>query len=185
MNIYWSTLHIPEPPTQKDLGQQEKDVAAAPRTTPKFIRPAPKSKGKPRRCCLQGWSGSRRADGKGDREAAPSAIKENGIAERQGQAPSMQSVAHQACWKVNGQAEKALLAEGFPASVVTNVACSRLSLNMGRHRYCLRCCRPCRKTELTATSGNAGLQCATPACTSLARHESDIFLRATLSLFTL
>ena len=113
---YWRTLPIPEPTAQKDFGKQEQDFVAAPQTTPEFIRPAPKSKGKPRRCCLQGWSGSRRADGKGDREAAPSAIKENAIAERQGQAPSMQSVAHQACWKVNGQAEKALLAEGFPAS---------------------------------------------------------------------
>ena len=51
-NEFWSTSHIPEKTTKKDLGEQVQDIAAAPRTTPKFIRPDPKTKGKPR-CCLQ------------------------------------------------------------------------------------------------------------------------------------
>ena len=60
---YWPTFHIPDATTQEDVGQQEQDILAAPRTTPKFIRPAPKSKSKQGFAC-RGWSGSKRADGK-------------------------------------------------------------------------------------------------------------------------
>ena len=112
----WCALPIPEPTAQKDVGEQEQDIVAAPRATPKFTRSAPKTKGELGRCCSQDMVWFVACRWKGDREAAPSAISENAIAERQCQAPSMQGVAHQACWQVKGQAEKALLAKECPAS---------------------------------------------------------------------
>ena len=71
-NEDWPTFHMPGTIMQEDVGQQEQDIAAAPRTTPKFIRPAPKSKSKHGVSC-RGWSGSRHADGKasGSQHQAP------------------------------------------------------------------------------------------------------------------
>ena len=50
----WCALPIPEPTAQKDVGEQEQDIVAAPRATPKFTRSAPKTKGELGSGCSQG-----------------------------------------------------------------------------------------------------------------------------------
>ena len=90
-------------------------------------------------------------------EAPPSGINENGTAERQCQAPWMQSVAHQACWKVQGQAEKALLAEGCSTS--PNQRCLLAPVvEHGLPPLLLEVLQAWRETQLAAAAlGNASL----------------------------
>ena len=74
----------------------------------------------------------------------------------------------------------------FSQSVVTQGCLLAPGVEHGLPPLLLKVLQARRETQLAATLGNASLQCecATPACTALARHLSDL-QATTLSLLTL
>ena len=107
-------------------------------------------------------------------EAAPSGINENSMAERQCQASSVQSVAHHACCKQSLRGSRERVAcrrvSSFSQSVVTQSCLLAPGVEHGLPPLLLKVLQAWRETQLAAaTLGNASLQCATPACTALAR----------------